>query len=170
MHTPRTISEINSMEIPVSTSFSCPFRACKDTKNRPHRWKRHVPTRSLCYGWGRAFIVSRLSLTGYRYLLGRARVTRLVIRVGRHIKFPWIAGCRKDDDTGSTHTRHRLPSDEHTIHHRRTPIQIDRICSTIEVKSAFRFPPPSRPIEGVPLATEAIPCRIMAEISTLLCL
>ena len=56
IHIPRTISETNSMEIPMSTSFSCPFRAYKDTKNRPHRRKRHVPTRSLSYGWGRVFM------------------------------------------------------------------------------------------------------------------
>ena len=29
-------------------------------------YKNSVPTRSLSYGWGRVFIVSRLSLTGYR--------------------------------------------------------------------------------------------------------
>ena len=56
--------------------------------------------------------IYRLATFSYRLsvIIGESRVTLLVIRVDHHMKFRWIAGCRKDDDTGSTHTWHRLPS------------------------------------------------------------
>ena len=62
----------------------------------------------MTYAGGAGFTSSQGRATPLRIIFDHTSL--LVIRVDHHMKFPWIAGCRKDDDTGSTHARHRLPS------------------------------------------------------------